>query len=491
MTKRPAPFLFALTAVSSLVASGTFAFGLNGCALATEISGSHVASRSSGHGAQPRQGWYAFGAPAAVVEREEIASDDVTLVTLSNGVRLVLKPTNLVDDEVLVNVIVDGGVRSLAPEPGTRAAAEIAGSMFVSAGVGLMTHEQLVATFGPVASSLGVNIWAETFNLDGKARSAELRPLLEILTAYVSDPGWRSEGLDAAKAAALDGVNQDKSNALIAMVNQAPGLLTRGDPRYIRPSEAQIRAVDEGAARRAIENQLRSGAIEIAIVGDFDPEEAITMAAATFGTLPPRPGVAVFQESAPQSPPHTATPIQISFNGRPEDQGRMLAWPAPTGLFMSKEDAVIGAMLGVVIYRLLESPAYQTTAFNKGFEAFIGYLYISAVDRPNNIQNINDDVARIASDIVARGVSEQEVDRVNDLAANDIRFVQSNALNQYWIITAMNIDGDRNNWEKARSYLQYAESVTAEDIQEAAARYLVEDRSVEIIAVPEPASQTQ
>ncbi len=488
MTKRPAPFLLGITAVSVLVSPGAFSTGWNGGVLAAEPSSGDVARATATPAVQPAEGWYNFGIPATVIERQEIVSDRVTLLTLSNGVRLVLKPTNLVADEVLVNVSVEGGIRSLAPEPGSRAAAEIAGSMFVPAGVGLKTHEQLVAAFGPIASSLQFNIWSETFNLAGKSRSLELRSLLEILTAYVSDPGWRFDGLDAQKARDIEQVILLRSNSRLALQMQSAGLLTSRDPRRMQPSEAEIRAASPDDARRAIERPLQVGEIEIAVVGDFDLEATIAMLAGTFGTLPARPGVPASRDTL-HFPPQTSTPMPLYFSGNAEDQGRMVAWPAPSGLFKSREEAVIGAMLGIIIFRLMESAAYETTDFNRGLRAYDGYLYISAHDRPESLANFSADVARIARDIVAHGVTQQEIDQAQAPAADDTRYVQANAGNQYWIITGMNLRGERHNWEKARSSLAYIGSVTPEDVQNAAAGYLIEDRSAAIVTAPEPAPQ--
>ncbi len=488
MTRRPAPFLIGITAVSILVSPGAPLPGLTGGALAAEPSSGQPAPGTSALAVQPADGWYDFGPPATVIEREEIVSGGVTLATLSNGVRLVLKPTNLVDDEVLVNVVVDGGRYSLVPD--SLAAAELAAQMFVSAGVGLKTHEQLVAMFGPAASSLEVDLWDPWFNLGAKGGSTDLRPLLEILTAYVSDPRWRFEDLEAAKAAAIENAHIARSTPLIALAIQSPGLLTSGDPRIVRPSEAQIMDVDQGDARRAIENQIRSGALEIAIVGDFDREAAIAMAAGTFGTLPVRVEAAP-DRSAPRFPPHSDTPLQIYFEGSAEEQGRMIAWPAPLGLFKSKEEQVIGALLGVMIYRLIESPAYETVRFNKNLDAINGHLSISAMGRPESLENLNSDIESIARNIVAQGVTQDEIERAQASAASDIRAMQSAVPNLYWKLTAMNLRGDRNNWEKARSILAYVEGVTPEEVQTAAARYLIQDRSVEIIAVPEPAPQSQ
>lgn len=489
MTKRPPPFLLGITAVSILVSPGAFLDGFNGAALAAEPQSSRLNQAGAPLAVPLADGWYTFGTPAVVIEREEIVPDGVTLLTLSNGVRLVLKPTDLVADEVLVNVAVDGGIQSLAPEPGIRAAAEIAETMFLSGGVGLKTHEQLLATL-PAVSSLEFSVWSPRFNLGGKAQSAELRPLLEILTAYVSDPGWRFDGLEAVKAAEIENRNLTRSNANSALQTQAPGLLTSGDPRLVRPTEAQISAVDADDARRAIENQLQSGAIEIGIVGDFDPEAVIAMVAGTFGTLPARPGVPAPQ-GAPRFPLPTSTPIPLYFSGRPEDQGRIVAWPVSPRLFRPQEEQAITAMLGILIYRLMDLPAYEATGFNRSFNARNGYLFISAVGRSETLADFESDIARIARDMVVHGVTQEEIDRAQSGAAEDTKFVQSNSGNVYWSIVTMDLRGDRRNWEKARSSLSYIEGVTPEEVHNVATRYLVEDRSVAIIALPDSAPQSR
>lgn len=488
MTQRSSPFSSGVAIVGAMALLGVFLVGPPGAAQAAGPARGQVAQGGATPAAATSDGWYRFGPAGAAAKRDDVVADGVTLVTLSNGVTVALKPTKLVADEVLVNVAVAGGHQSLAPD--SRAAAELAESMFLQAGVGLKTQEQLVATFGPVVSSIEFDIWSPWFNLGGKGRSGELRPLLEILTAYVSDPGWRLDDLEAAKAAAIESGAVLRSNATIVLQTQSRGVLSSDDPRYVRPTEAQVRAVDKRAVRRSIDAAFRSGDIDVTVVGDFDLETTLSMVAETFGSLAARPGAAP-PTAAYGFPPHTAKPIEILFRGDPEQQGRQVAWPAPDVQRRSKEEEVISAMLGVMIFRLRESPVYQKAGFRKGLKSDVGYLAISAVGAPDMLATFDADVAKVARDIASRGVTQAEIDRAQAVGISDEGLMRAAAPNLYWIIVMMELRGDRKKWEEIKASLTFAQEVTPEEVQRAAARYLRADESVSIVANPEAGPESR
>ena len=61
------------------------------------------------HGSQRRPDAADPPQPAAIVAEQELAGLGVTEITLANGVRVLLKPTDFKDDEVLFNAVSPGG----------------------------------------------------------------------------------------------------------------------------------------------------------------------------------------------------------------------------------------------------------------------------------------------------------------------------------------------------------------------------------------------
>jgi PAS domain S-box-containing protein len=111
---------------------------------------------------------------------------------------------------------------------------------------------------------------------------------LQVLAALLTDPGYRREGEERFRKgidnyfATLDATPRN------ALGTALGGILSDNDPRFtLQPKEAFL-ALDYAGLKAAIGDRLASGAIELALAGDFDEAEAISAVAATFGALPGR-----------------------------------------------------------------------------------------------------------------------------------------------------------------------------------------------------------
>jgi len=133
--------------------------------------------------------------------------------------------------------------------------------------------------------ALSVN--RDAFEIAGATRPSDLDVELQLITAYLSDPGFRPE-IDARIPTAV--------RTLYQVTRSEPGFaaeLARDKalppPRIVTlPAERDLDGVRSADFARILGPALKNDALEVTIVGDIDEPAAVAAVARTLGALPPR-----------------------------------------------------------------------------------------------------------------------------------------------------------------------------------------------------------
>ncbi|GAA4644290.1 insulinase family protein [Pontixanthobacter gangjinensis] len=271
-------------------------------------------------------GYTDFGTPGAVVSDMKTANLDIRTLRFANGVMLNLKPTDLEDDRVTIRVNIDGGTVIETRE--NPMAVTIAG-LLTSGGLGKHSSDQLQSILA--GRSVGGSFGAGELTFISSARTTprDLELQLQLLTAYITDPGYRAEGLGLWKKGLED---------FFATLGKTPGsafgeasslILSDNDPRFVRPPLEAYQALDYYQLKGNIADRLDNGAIEIGIVGDFDADQAIALVAKTFGALPQRePEFREYNDERRQrSFTDNRQSYTIEHDGEPDQAMLQLVWP--------------------------------------------------------------------------------------------------------------------------------------------------------------------
>ena len=124
--------------------------------------------------------------PAPIIDRQTIEELEVVIWTLANGVRVILKPTDFKNDEVLFTAFSDGGT-SLAND-GSYVPAMTAAAVVREGGVGSFSQVELLKRLAGqiVAVSPYVNELQE--GMSGQASPRDLETLLQLIYLYFTAP---------------------------------------------------------------------------------------------------------------------------------------------------------------------------------------------------------------------------------------------------------------------------------------------------------------
>ena len=457
-----------------------------------EVTRSALKARVSAGTSAAAAAWpyTSFGAPSEVVERREVVDLDTTLVRFANGVRLTVKPTKFKADQILVQVNVGAGRLGLAPD---RPSPEWSGGALVEGGPARISAKDMERALTGKVYSAGFGMSDEALVLSGTTRAEDLDTQMQVLAAYVSDPGWRPEAFDRYAAVAASIHDQLASTASGVISRDLPSLLRGGDARWAFPSREDLAAARLDDLKAAVTPALASGPLEIVIVGDITVDKAIDAAGRTFGALPKRADPAPLPPGAlkVRTPSGGGEAVVRTHKGRGDQAVLFTAWPT-TGFYEDPRGAranrLLAAILGLRLTEELrekQGATYSPSADSTQSLEIPGWGYISTVTEipPDRIAAVTQDIRRIAKDLASRAPTDDEMARARKPMLESV--LQGRETNGYWISTLSGVQADPRGLDAVRSLIPTLEGLTAADVQAAARKWLSDDRLWRLEVLPE------
>ncbi|MFM1961104.1 MAG: hypothetical protein RL588_2621, partial [Pseudomonadota bacterium] len=431
-----------------------------------------------------------FGVPSEVVERRDVVDLDTTLVRFANGVRLTVKPTKFKADQILVQVNIGTGRLGL---PGDRPSPEWSGGALIEGGPARISAQDMEKALTGKVYSANFGMSDDALVLSGGTRAEDLDTQMQVLAAYVSDPGWRPEAFERYAAVAASIHDQLASTASGVIGRDLPSLLRGGDARWAFPSREALAAARLDDLKAAVAPSLALGPLEIVIVGDITVEKAIDAAGRTFGALPPRADPAPLPpgQLRVRTPSGGGEAVVRTHKGRADQAVLFTAWPT-TGFHEDPRGARANRLLAAVLgLRLTEElrekqgATYSPSADSTQSLEIPGWGYISTVTEipPDRIAPVTQDIRRIAADLARRAPTDDEMARARKPMLESV--LQGRETNGYWLSILSGVQADPRGLDAVRSLIPTLEGLTAADVQAAARKWLSDDRMWRLEVLPE------
>lgn len=269
-----------------LIAGGHLAEGLTPEALRSAFNEALQAPvQKDAEQAELKFAYDTIGAPGKVAQSATIEDLGVTTLTLSNGVRVNLKPVDFVKGSIAVSVDVDGGSLALQDKPGLET---MAGAVMSLGGLEAHTADDLKSIFAGNKVGLSFGIGHRYFNFSGSTNAADLELQCKLLAAGILHPGFRTTGEEMLRRALPAQYNKFKTTTSGAYSWQAPRLIFGNDARFVTPTQEQVEACTTEDVKAALTPYLQQGAMEVSLVGDFRVEDVLPILERTFGAMPQR-----------------------------------------------------------------------------------------------------------------------------------------------------------------------------------------------------------
>ena len=440
------------------------------------------------HAAKPWP-YTAFGAAQKPVKRVEVTDLGLVQLTWANGVTATIKTTDFKADEVSVSVRFAGGLESLSPSakpPVYQAGVD----SLMEGGLKKLSAQEIKDSLTGKIYDVGFGIGDDASTLAGGTTKNDFTTEMQVLMAFTTDAAYDPDAFERLKGYIPDYYAQLQSSPGGVFQMQGGGLLHGGDARFTMPTQEQFLATRNDDVKALIDNQLKTGPIEITIVGDISEAAAEAEIDKTFATLPARTAPKLPDDGLKVAFPSSDLHKVFEHAGRADQDLSFIAWPGTDFTSDTKRARAMTILAEVLTLRLTDvvreklGIAYSPYAGNTYSQVFPGFGYLSATAevKPENDQAFYDAVAGIVADLKANPISADELLRaqkpVIDKMDTDLK------TNTYWEGALPGSISDPKRLDYIRTRRDQYKAVTAADVQNLANQYLDMSKALRIQVKP-------
>lgn len=429
-----------------------------------------------------------FGPAGIVVSDTREPALGIREIRFVNGVRLNLKQTALEEDRVALRLSIDGGqmLNTKADPLATRMT-----SVLGIGGLGKHSFDDLQSVTAGRTVAAGFGDSDEAFVANATTTPQDLELELQLLTAYLTDPGYRPEA---------ETLFRQNINSVFASLRATPqgalnadlgGILSARDPRFTFAAVDDFRKLTLARLKADIGDRLARGAVEIGIAGDIDEDRTIALVGKTLGAIPVREAeFKPYTDQRQRAFTADRQPRVLRHSG-PADQALLrVTWPTTDGI------DPVSALEQQLLQRVVQIELTETLRENlgKSYSPSVGGE-ISRV-RPGYgtfWMGASIDVKDVTA---ARGAIAEAVALIRDRPVTDDVLLRARAPlldgldntlknNGGWLAYVANAQSHPDRIDRYLKAKPRLAAITPARLQELARRYLAANQGLEVLVLPE------
>ena len=429
--------------------------------------------------AQPRAG--------RITEEGTIAEIGVTEWRLSNGARVLLKPTDFKNDEVEFGAYSPGG-HSLASDA-QHTSATFASLLVKMSGAGALNLVELDKTLAGKAIDVSPYIAETQEGMSGSGSPRDLRTLFELVHLYFTAPRLDSSAYQSYQSRLLAILANRDASPETPFWDTLQVTLAQHHPRARPLTPELLEELDQARALAFYRNRFAdAGDFTFAFVGNFTLDSIRPLVQQYLASLPAAGRVEKARDVGTRPP--AGVMQKVIHRGREPKSRTQIIFSGPFEYSRAERHALI-SLNEVLDIRLRE-------VLREDLGGTYGVAISQATERepwPNYTVHIGFGSAPERLDSLTRAVFEvieqvkREGPRATDLAkvkeAQRRSYEQGLRENSFWLQQLLARSQNEEDLRNVLSFPALVDGLTAERIREAARKYLRTDNYLRISLFPE------
>jgi zinc protease len=424
----------------------------------------------------------------AVTTRRQLPDLGVTVVTLSNGVEVWLKPTDFRNDQVVFTSYAKGGA-SVADLDDYRNAT-LSTALVGLQGVGGFTPVELRRLMAGRTANVSPNVSTYTHGVSGAAAPRDLELALQLVYLYFTAAN-RDEAAFALLTRQLE--------AALANRDDSPGAVFRervqqvnssGHPTSKAMELADVASLSADRMREFYASRFANAAdFTFFFVGAFDVETLIPLLATYVGGLPST-GLPMSESGTLDLRFPATVQREVVRKGQEQQSQTVMSFFADTGLDEIEMHRLRAAttVLEMRLRDILREELGGTYSVSVGYsnsqpEPGYGRTTVQFGSAPERAGDLVEAVLAEVERLQLVGPTEEDVERVRETEKRGLD--ESEQENRYWLGSLQTVD--LLGWEPERILrrTERAESLSVENIHAALREYFPADRYTVVTLLPE------
>ena len=432
-----------------------------------------------------------FG-PAGTVVADAVEPElGVRSLRFANGVMLNLKRTELEQDRVRVALVLDGGSLLDTREAPLGTALT---PLLASGGLGKHSLDELQTVL--VGRTVGASFASDddSFRFDGATTPRDLELQLQLLTAFLTDPGYRPEAVTRYRNGIDDYFARIEATAPSVLSVRENEILSDNDPRFRLQPKDDYFALDFAGLKSTLGDRLAKGALEVTLVGDIDEGAAIDLVARTLGALPQREDQFRTYTDNRDRPFTTDRSRRVLYHTGEKDQALVRqVWPTTDDSDVATVSRLnlLRAVMEIKVLEVLRErlgKTYTPSVTSQQSDVWPGYgtFGITATVAPTEVDATSAAIRETIAAMIAEPIDGDTLQRARQPIIERLDNLLKN--NGGWMTLARRAQSEPEAIDRYLTAKARYEALTPADVQAMAARYLQSAQAVEIVVLPKAAS---
>jgi zinc protease len=427
-----------------------------------------------------------------VIKKRVDKSVGITTLEFANGTKVLLKPTDFKNDQILLSGSRNGGSNHYPVDD----TLNVAFSSMLSGVTGLagFTPTDLPKLLAGKAASMGVSLGAYKDGVSGSSSKADLETMLQLLylqfTDVRKDPALFATFSEKVKPLLRDAGNNPNAAFndfyLKALFNQHPraGSL---------PTAAQINAISFERSY-AINRERFSNArgFSFVMVGSFDIDQVQALLTTYIGGLPSEATAPAGFVDTGMRPISTSKRVEFARGKEPKST-TVLSYNGESARYDALESLKLGMLEEILDIKLTESLREKMSGV---YSVSVGsefndipypnhYLKISIPSAPESVAVLVEAAKNEVAALRAHGPNAADLAKVKENFLTKLAMAQKE--NSYWLTQISAFDYYDRKLKLIPTFSKaLLDKITVENLQQAAERYLDPERVFEATLKPEP-----
>lgn len=430
-----------------------------------------------------------FGPAGKIVEDRQIADLGIRTIRFANGVRLNLKQTDFEDNRVRYSLRIDGGglLFGKARAPLWR----LMSAAYVSGGLAKHEIEDLKSLMAGTTVNSSFSVGDDYFGGYGVVAPDDLEKQMQVMAAFASDPGYHQNAIRLYRRPLPEVYATLYATPGSALSIDAGRIMNDNDPRFSLPPLDTLMTLDFKQLKSALGNALVQNPMEIGLVGDFNPDQAIAAVARTFGAMPAR--LAKNQDYSNERIANFSSKngsFDIAHKGEKDQLGWRRVWITDEDKDQ-KRTQTMDLLARVITVRLIDElreklgATYGASASSNMSDVYTGRgtFSISTNGDPKDITAIESTVDAIIQEILAAPVDADIFERARKPVLES--YADWRERNATWIGYVAEAQSRPDQLDRFRQSEDQFKSITADDLWQMAKLYLAKPARYTFRAIPE------
>lgn len=427
-------------------------------------------------------------AAASIVKTEIIADAGIEIIEFESGLKVVLKPTEFKNDEILVSAYSLGG-SSLYNDDEFKSA-EMGSDLVIESGVNGFSKIELEKLLAGKNIRINPYISSIKEGFGGSTTPKDFETMLQLINLYFTAPNFSEEAFGSTISKSkmyLPNLLQDPSTYYRDQVNHVVSdNHIRGN--YI-PTVEDLDALDFEIAKKAYQERFaNAGDFVFFFVGNINKDKDLTLLQQYLGSLEGKSTNENFVDHKIMAP---KGPIEVIVKKGQDEKSMVTIYFTAPCKYDAEEKYLLAALGDVLSIKLIENLREEKSGvYGVGARGSMSQYpspkFRFSIGFPCGPENVDELIAAAISEVEKlqkEGPSQEDIDKVKETQRLDNK--ENLEKNRYWLASMEAAYFNHAAMEDILKKQEVIENLDAKSLKKIAKKYLKDDARIEVVLMPE------